>query len=275
MITVAPKGKRMKKSMISLIWLGLLSCILLSCGPSAPHQGVQFENSKSIIGENDLVYVPKNLASFRQTAPSEDLLDSIGLIQSGCTATHIGNNIMITAGHCLQAKFFNFHKDISCNKRLTVSWGVRGSYRGYLHSKCVRIIAAENSIERDFALIEVDNAPKDQFNLYTGGEPELNRSMTIYSHPMKRPLQWSKECKNLGRKDLGQWSSNRSYYLNRVHYECDTEGGSSGAAVIDSSTYEILAIHNSGTAFAGDMNKATSIKDILDKLDQEGVTLDL
>ena len=272
---MAPKGKRMKKCIISLIWLGLLSCTLVSCGPSAPYQNVQFEGSKSIIGENDLVNVPKNLTNFHQNSPSEDLLDSIGLIHSGCTATHIGNNIMITAGHCIQAKFFNFYKDIACNKRLTVSWGVRESYRGYLHSRCVRIIAAENSIERDFALVKVDKAPRDQFNLYTGGEPELNRNMTIYSHPMKRPLQWSKECKNLGRKDLGQWNSNRNYHLNRIHYSCDTEGGSSGAAVIDSDSYEILAIHNSGIAFSADQNKATSIKDILDKLDEEGVTLDL
>ncbi len=265
----------MKKSMISLIWLGLLSCILASCGPSSSHQNLQFTDSKSIIGVNDLVSVPKSLTNFREETPSEDLLDSIGLIHSGCTATHIGNNIMITAGHCIQAKFFGFHKDLSCNKSLLTSWGVRGSYKGYLNSRCVRIIAAENSIERDFAFIKVDNAPRSQFGLYTGGEPELNRDMTIYSHPMKRPLQWSKKCKNLGRKDLGQWNSNRAYYLNRVHYSCDTEGGSSGAAVIDPDSYEILAIHNSGIAFSGDMNKATSIKDILDKLDEEGVTLDL
>ena len=99
--------------------------------------------------------------------------------------------------------------------------------------------------------------------------------MTIYSHPMKRPLQWSKTCTNLGRKDLGQWNSNRLYYLNRIHYSCDTEGGSSGASVIDANTYEILAIHNSGIAFSGDQNKATTIKDILEKLESEGVTLDL
>ncbi len=265
----------MKKNMISLIWFGLLACILASCGPTSSQDNLQLVDTKSIIGANDLVYVPKNLTNFREDSPSEELLDSIGLIHSGCTATHIGNNIIITAGHCVQAKFFNFHKNIPCNKPFSISWGVRESYRGYLNSRCVKIIAAENSIKRDFALIEVDNAPKSLFSLYTGGEPELNQDMTIYSHPMKRPLQWSKKCKNLGRKDLGQWNSNRAYYLNRLHYACDTEGGSSGAAVIDPNSYEILAIHNSGIGFRGDMNKATSIKDILDKLDEEGVTLNL
>lgn len=265
----------MNKKIISLIWFGFLGCFFISCGPSSSIQDLQFEGSKSIIGTNDLVYVPKDLTNFNEKSPSEDLLDSIGLMKLGCTATHIGNNVVITAGHCIHPRFFSFHKDLPCTREFPISWGVRGRYKGYLDSKCVRIIAAENSIKRDFALIKVDRAPKDQFNIYNGGEPELNRSMTIYSHPMKRPLQWSKNCNNLGRKDLGQWNSNRDYYLNRIHYSCDTEGGSSGAAVIDSDTYEVLAIHNSGSGFSGDQNKATSIKDILDKLELEGVYLDL
>ena len=265
----------MNQKVISLIWLGVLVCFFISCGPNPNQQDVRFEGSKSIIGTNDLVYVPKNSADFHEDAPSEELLDSIGLMKLGCTASHIGNNFIITAGHCIHPRFFSFHKNLSCTKDFTISWGVRGNFKGYLESKCVKIIAAENSVKRDFAIIKVDNAPKGQFSLYRGGEPELNREMTIYSHPMKRPLQWSKNCHNLGRKDLGQWNSNRDYYLNRLHYSCDTEGGSSGAAVIDSNSFEILAIHNSGSGFSGDQNKATSIKDILDKLELEGLYLDI
>ena len=265
----------MKSKSISLLFLALLSLGFMSCGPSTQKRDLQFSNSKTIIGDNDLEPVPKILNDKSDHSPSEELLDSIGKMELGCTATHIGHRLVITAGHCVTARLFDFHKNISCFRDFTINWGVRGSFEGYLQSKCKKIIAAENSMKRDFAIIEVDYAPKSKFTLSPYGEPRVNHLLTLYSHPMKRPLEWSKNCKNLGKKDLGPWSANREYHQNRIHYACDTEGGSSGAAVLDAENFEILAIHNSGITTPDDQNKATTVKDILDKLNLEGVELPL
>ena len=249
---------------IALLVLGLF---LVGCGPTS--QSPEFLNAKSIIGSNDFVSVPKTINDFNSEYLSEDLLDSIGRMELGCTVTHIGNRLVITAGHCLKASMFNFVKDRACQKRYPISWGVRGTFPGYLTSRCKRIVAAENSMDRDFAIIEVDYEPRSQFNLSESTLPNQGDMLTIYSHPMKRPLQWSRDCKNLGR------GSRTFYHRNRIQYECDTQGGSSGAAVLGTENNEILAIHNSGTSFSGDKNKATPVRFILDKLEEENVLLNL
>ena len=249
---------------IALVILGILT---VGCGPSS--QTPQFSNAKSIIGHNDFISAPKTINDFNSEYLSEELLDSIGRMELGCTVTHIGNRLVITAGHCLSPRMFNFTKDRACHKSYPISWGVRGTFPGYLTSRCKKIIAAENSMERDFAIIEVDYAPKSEFNLYEYETPERGHMLTIYSHPMKRPLQWSKNCENLGN------GNNGFYYIKRIQYECDTQGGSSGAAVLDAENHEIIAIHNSGVSFSGDKNKATPVKNILDKLEEEGVLLNL
>ena len=58
--------------------------------------------------------------------------------------------------------------------------------------------------------------------------------------------------------------------LNRIQYDCDTEGGSSGAAVLDTASLEIVAIHTNGTSnsYYGH-NSGQPIQDIIDELKKE------
>ena len=65
--------------------------------------------SRRIIGERDLVPV-----SWHQVHPK--ILHSVGQMQLGCTVTHIGKGIAITAGHCFsQSHFQGIIKDQRCS----------------------------------------------------------------------------------------------------------------------------------------------------------------
>mgnify|MGYP001460537140 CR=1 FL=1 len=50
--------------------------------------------SKRIIGSNNLAPVENHFENFTVIA-------SIGRMKKGCTATHIGSGLVITAGHCI------------------------------------------------------------------------------------------------------------------------------------------------------------------------------
>jgi V8-like Glu-specific endopeptidase len=250
-------------------------CLLLlfaftSCGkkaaPEKADTGKQTNQSvvaKSIIRDNNLK--PVSLDT------EKDYLNSIGRMELGCTVTHIGNNLAITAGHCVApqswyggAQMFNFVKNVrGCNglsrqpnSKYEISWGVREGSQGFLKSTCLEIVAAENNRERDFAIIRLDKAPTQKMALLMNPPPAQQfRRITIYSHPQKRALEWSGECL-LHTKEEG-----------RIQYDCDTEGGSSGAAVLDADTLQIVAIHNAGTwdKWNG-YNKGTTMEDIIRKL---------
>ena len=55
--------------------------------------------NERIIGSNDLTQIILEDHNY-------DLVNAIGLMKIGCTVTHLGNGIAITAGHC-------FRKNIS------------------------------------------------------------------------------------------------------------------------------------------------------------------
>ena len=248
--------------------------LILGCGRKVDYssQGKSIL-SKTIIRDNDLIKVPENPNNHSSLLPS-DFLNSIGRMEIGCTVTHIGDNLAITAGHCLAASSwygdatFSFVKNISCNaisgrplSFYDVSFGVRGASSGFLKGRCKKIVAAENNAFRDFAIIELDKAPVEKLPLKLSNRAIEGNEITIYSHPGKRPLEWSQECVLLDK---------RSDELNRIQYDCDTEGGSSGAAVLDKDTLDIVAIHTNGTpdTYFGH-NSGTTMQDIISKLRTE------
>ena len=257
---------------LSLLLFGFV--LILGCGKKATHsfQGKSVL-SKTIIRDNDLVKVPKNTDNHSPLL-SSDFLNSIGRMEIGCTVTHIGDNLAITAGHCMAASSwygdstFSFVKNISCNaisgrpnSFYDVSFGVRGQSSGFLKGHCKKIVAAENNDFRDFAIIELDQAPVEKLALKLSNMAIEGNEVTIYSHPGKSPLEWSQDCILLDK---------RSDKLNRIQYDCDTEGGSSGAAVLDKATLDIVAIHTNGTpdTYFGH-NSGTTMQDIISKLRKE------
>ena len=62
----------------------------------------------------------------------------------GCTATHIGNGIVLSAGHCFWAED-TLTKDQPCSDT-TIDWGVRGDKKAYLTSKCEKVLFEQNCL---------------------------------------------------------------------------------------------------------------------------------
>lgn len=188
-----------------------------------------------IIGVNDLTKVLEDGANI--PAKYRPLIDAFGTISVGCTATHIGNGIVITAGHCFGAP--RTRKDnVACTGK-TVKWGVRHDKASYLTSKCETILTMEQNSDRDYAIFKVSPAPTAKLEVDIAARPAVDTTLTIFSHPQLRPLEWSKTCP-LKPASAGGWG------LDQFSHQCDTEPGSSGATVLDDTTLKVVGIHDGG-----------------------------
>jgi V8-like Glu-specific endopeptidase len=193
--------------------------------------------SGKIIGTNDLVSVLQDGANI--PAKYRPLVDAFGKISMGCTATHIGQGLVVTAGHCFNAPSTRVN-DRPCTGK-TVQWGLRKDKPAYLTSNCVSILAMEQNSTRDYSIFRVDPIPRASVKMRYDARPPVDTPLTIFSHPSSRPLEWSKTCV-LKPGDTGHWGADM------ISHQCDTEPGSSGATVLDDNTLEIVAIHDGGIA---------------------------
>lgn len=224
-----------------------VSTILLSCGGESSKlkltkvQGVNgpltflaSESTEKIIGKNDLIPVLQDGANIPEKYSR--MIDAFGKISMGCTATHVGNGLVLTAGHCFEASARRSSK--SCDG-VTVSWGYRKDKAPYLISKCVTVLAAELNDNRDYAIFKVDNAPVEKIDFDLQSRPKVGTALTIFGHPQARPLEWSQTCV-LETSARGGWGTDQ------FSHQCDTEPGNSGSTVIDDVSLKIVGIHDGG-----------------------------
>jgi hypothetical protein len=169
----------------------------------------------------------------------------------GCTVTHIGGGLALTAGHCFDNVGPQLGTDLPCGD--AISFGVRDDREPTLVTNCDRIVAAVHADDLDYAVIRLHKLPPRIIPL-SFKAPVPNEAVTIFSHPGFRPLEWSGACV------LAPGTNSA-----RVAYACDTEPGSSGAAVIDTHTRRIIAVHNGfDTGLnAGTPTKATAVRSFL------------
>ncbi len=193
------------------------------------------ETADKIIGKNDLVEV--NIDGSNIPLKYKNLLDAFGQTSEVCTATHIGNGYVITAGHCFWATEV-LMEHVACNST-QISWGVRADKKANLISQCIEIVAAQRNKFGDFAVIKVAPIP-DVFIL-----PDLTQYpvpsdvITIFSHPDGLPLHWSSSCQI--EKAVDPHISKEF-----IQHQCDTNPGSSGAAIINANSLKIIGIHDGG-----------------------------
>lgn len=188
-----------------------------------------------IIGENDLVAVKQDASNipFRY----RELVDAFGMMSMGCTATHIGNGYVLTAGHCFWAPR-TMVNNTSCEGE-TISWGMRDAETPYLVSQCETVIAAQHSDSADFAIVKVSPIP------LVAIAPDMQRraatgdTVTIFSHPDEMPLQWSKLCGV-------EYARNPELPPDFLEHKCDTNPGSSGATILNVLTLKVIGIHDGG-----------------------------
>ncbi len=194
--------------------------------------------TEKIIKNNDLVIVEKN----NQNIPVKyrHLVNAFGKMIVGCTATHIGQGYVLTAGHCVGVEQ-GLIKNQSCSSDHDIEWGYRQDAAPYLYSKCLKIIIAERNAGIDYALIKVYPVPSVAIEVEIDQAPDLGTMTTLFSHPEEGPLQWSKTCRI-------QKINSTYFSKDMIHHVCDTNPGSSGATLIAVDTMKIVGIHDGGFA---------------------------
>ncbi len=193
---------------------------------------------EKIVGDNSLIPVVNDGANIPPKL--RPLINAFGLISMGCTATHIGNGLALTAGHCFDAPRMRTN-DVSCPKNTTVRWGLRADSPAKLISRCTQILAYEFNSERDYAIFKVDRFPAVHIDVDFINKPRVGTKVTIFGHPQARPLEWSGIC-TVQSAARGGWSKNQ------FSHQCDTEPGNSGSTVISVGSLKVVGIHDGGRA---------------------------
>lgn len=226
----------MTKSLFALFAGSLVAFAAVGCSANdVGEEPVQTTDQAKVIGTNDFVVVKDNGANI--PAKYRGLPDAFGIISMGCTATHIGNGVVLTAGHCFNAP--STRKNNFACTTTNVRWGVRTDSPAYLTSKCTNVYAAQQSRNLDYAIFQVDVAPPVKVDVDLSGRPAFETPITIFSHPHLRPLEWSQLC-------VVKSSSNGGWGANQFSHQCDTDPGSSGATVLDDTTLKVVGIHDGG-----------------------------
>lgn len=208
---------------------------------------------RTIVGGNDFKPVGTDLKGLPENL--RPLADAIGLFGIGCTGTHIGDGIVVTAGHCFQNLLVHENSaavdHVSCQNFEPHNTDIEWGFRSYNQagddvftsvSHCLEVIHAEWNGQKDYAIIRMDNPPAVAIPMDFSVHVPTNQEITILSHPNGRPLEWSQICPTSSADLVTSLNPDT-----RFIYTCDTEPGSSGAAVIDLKTLHIVGIHNGGT----------------------------
>jgi V8-like Glu-specific endopeptidase len=206
---------------------------------------------QKIIGSDDLIAVDETGSNIPEKY--RGLIDAFGLISMGCSATHIGNGIVLTAGHCFWASD-DVQKDQPCDDT-TVAWGVRDGKDAYLTSTCESILFAQrDSIGNDFAIFKVSPVPPVAIGVELEREAAVGDQITIFSHPEELPLRWSQLCSV-------ETPTDSALPPLAMQHKCDTNPGSSGSTILDAGTLKVVAIHDGGrlTGASEGMNYGTFI----------------
>lgn len=258
-----------------LVWL-LLAANLATAGELSPSK---------IIGLNTMVAIKADGSNIDSNLrPS---LDAFGIISIGsagaCSGTHIGNGYVLTAGHCFFDETFigtRILQNRTC-ENIKVFWGYRGSPATgnpkplvSLQSQCAKLIYAEQTQQRDFAIFRVDQAPKVAVGISTENRrTQSGTKLTMVGYPQGRPLEWSQYCPLQSVSSAGLSAiKGQSTFV----YTCDTEPGNSGSAVLairSNGQPMVVGVHDGAAPMGIDFNYATYLYDIRSVLKSKGFDL--
>lgn len=186
--------------------------------------GIQVGSNQSLIVSANGDNVPRALVP---------ALDAVGRMAGiACTGTHIGDNMVLTAAHCLLAESLEDCRGTS------IEWGSR-------LASCERVLFAELNEDRDIAVFVADYAPPTQLSIDACRMHGPGDRISLLSYPERGPLQWSGYCMLEALPGLGQ---------SQIAHVCDTQPGSSGAPLIDADSGKVIAVH---TGAATAWNQAT------------------
>lgn len=221
--------------------------------------------------------------------PLREAGDAIGILitrgierkASACTGVAVGENLILTNWHCglVQAKTVDLpemtwnQEEVCKSVLIDFSWDEDNHSNDF---RCVSVI--EQSENLDYALLEIQPLAGQPPVLPLRLAPErltAQDQIHLIHHPEARIKSFSTNCE-LGTLAVPGWRD--SSKLTEFAHRCDTEGGSSGAPILDSD-FRVRGLHHLGfeidlatCAPTGDRtNKAVWIKEIIDHLSGVGV----
>lgn len=224
-----------------------LCTLLIACG------GTPNPSTSSMVYPDGIDRISVNVDMSNLPAYLHESAEAVGrgtfaTTDEYCTVTHIGQNIILTAGHCVipnqSPRVIVKNRTTDC----TIQWGYRGSstnpqWTG--ESTCHKIIRAEYSNQRDFALIEVSAAPTHAIPFLWDRPVHHGDSITLLSHNEGHPLQWTQTCQIADianvrsaiesvRARPGRVFRNFKFtaYDSQLFHRCDALAGSSGSAML-------------------------------------------
>ncbi len=237
-----------RSSYVSILaWAVALSTLSILAGCSDPgvSEGEELASvsESAVIGSNDFVKVATGGTNVPEKyRASLNAFGRLHVDNSLCTATHIGNGIALTAGHCFDATA-DRETNTACSGNF-VEWGyIAGGSAS--RSDCVSVLSKEKSGGNnalEYSIFRVSPVPPSSMPVNLKTKPGEGTTLTIFSNPEGRPLEWSKTCPLIDAR------------ATQLSHTCDTQGGSSGAAVLDDTTLEVIGVHWGGS---GDENIAT------------------
>lgn len=184
-----------------------------------------------------------DIGMFKTTIKASSLQETMNMCVSehfvarpslpACTAFLVAPNIMATAGHCFvneddcTSKKIIFDVDASKQSRKGYSVSTKDVY------SCKSIISSEMMDMKDFALIELDRAPKKRVPLKLNLDKKIEDKASVFmiGHPFGLPLTLSRNATVLNNSDTFQFTAS-----------LDSFEGNSGSPVINKETLLVEGI---------------------------------
>ncbi len=205
-------------------WLTVMPIgFLPACG--APK--ASFSKQKSIIDDDSLS--PVGDGSQLPTQALRDSLAAIGRMTGGCTAFHLGQGLVATAGHCLP-KPKQAPKDSACST-YNIQWPGQKQ-----PSRCLHYVAYQFDEKADFALISVDPSPSAQIQISSkDARADSAVKAMVIGYPKDKALSTSKACET-------RWDE--SPEVPKFFHSCDTLPGHSGSPVLAEHDAHLIGVHD-------------------------------
>lgn len=165
-----------------------------------------------------------------------------------CTGFLIGEDILVTAGHCIDTRRHEYKNEKSgaCG---THSWlfdyktensgnvDLSNTSHNNLY-KCKRVIYSKLEGSEDYAIIQLERKVKDRqpLKIRTSGKISKDQEIFVMGHPSGLPLKFAGDAK--------VFSHHGAYFSTNL----DTFGGNSGSPVFNAQTHEVEGILVRGNA---------------------------
>jgi V8-like Glu-specific endopeptidase len=247
----------------------LVALSLVACSSGGETEADSLEGKQTASGGDDMIPVtadgsnlPEALRVVRAATAVLDTTIDWNDGPSACTATHIGNGLVLTAGHCVARNEAYYARRTEAPEAADRPFAPAMTLHfGSPSAPAVRatVLDAEYVANRDYAILHIDAPPAAKVAVRGGARPAVGTGLTMLSYPGKRQAQgrpdltvlmWSQDC------SVASSANVESVYAPLLMHTCDGAPGSSGAGLIDAKRTELVAIENGAL---GDLMYSTSL----------------